>query len=66
MAYYIPPPEKVGGHVPRVPHHIAPMLLVRYNADLELRSFCYTVAGVSNLFSLWAISALCLPVKGQL
>jgi len=52
MAYYIPPPEKVGGHVPRVPHHIAPMLLVRYNADLELRSFCYTVAGVSNLFSL--------------
>jgi len=26
MAYYIPPPEKVGGHVPRVPHQIAPML----------------------------------------
>jgi len=26
MAYYIPPPEKVGGHVPRVPHQIAPMV----------------------------------------
>ena len=26
MAYYIPPPEKVGGHVPCVPHQIAPML----------------------------------------
>jgi len=25
MAYYVPPPEKVGGHVPRVPHQIAPM-----------------------------------------
>jgi len=25
MAYYIPPPEKLGGHVPRVPHQIAPM-----------------------------------------
>ena len=26
MAYYIPPSEKVGGHVPRVPHQIAPMI----------------------------------------
>jgi len=26
MVYYIPPSEKVGGHVPRVPHQIAPML----------------------------------------
>jgi len=25
MAFYIPPPEKVGGYVPRVPHQIAPM-----------------------------------------
>ena len=25
MAYYIPPPEKVGGHGGRVPHQIAPM-----------------------------------------
>ena len=22
------PPEKVGGHVPRVPHQIAPMIMV--------------------------------------
>jgi len=29
MAYYIPPSEKVGGHVPRVPHQIAPMLASR-------------------------------------
>jgi len=26
MAYYIPPPEKAGGHAPRVPHQIAPMI----------------------------------------
>ena len=26
MAYYVPPPEKVGGTRPRVPHQIAPML----------------------------------------
>jgi len=26
MAYYVPPFRKVGGHVPRVPHQIAPML----------------------------------------
>ena len=26
IAYYVPPPEKVGGHVPCVPHQIAPML----------------------------------------
>jgi len=25
MTYYVPPSEKVGGHVPRVPHQIAPM-----------------------------------------
>jgi len=25
MAYYVPPSEKVGGHVRRVPHQIAPM-----------------------------------------
>ena len=25
MAYYVPPSKKVGGHVPRVPHQIAPM-----------------------------------------
>jgi len=25
MVYYVPPPEKVGRHVPRVPHQIAPM-----------------------------------------
>jgi len=25
MAYYVPPSEKVGGHVPHVPHQIAPM-----------------------------------------
>jgi len=25
MAYYIPPPGKVWGHVPRVLHQIAPM-----------------------------------------
>jgi len=25
MAYYTPSPEKVGGHVPRVPHQIAPI-----------------------------------------
>jgi len=25
MAYYIPPHEKVEGHVPRVPHQIEPM-----------------------------------------
>jgi len=27
MAYYVPPSEKVGGHVPRVPHQIALMNL---------------------------------------
>jgi len=26
MAYYIPPSEKVEGHVPRVPQQIAPMI----------------------------------------
>jgi len=26
MAYYVPPSEKLGGHVPRVPHQIAPMI----------------------------------------
>jgi len=25
MAYYVPPSKNVGGHVPRVPHQIAPM-----------------------------------------
>jgi len=29
MAYYVPPFEKVGGHVPRVPHQIAPMAVIR-------------------------------------
>jgi len=28
MAYYVPPSEKVGGHVPRVPHQIAPMTAI--------------------------------------
>jgi len=32
-------------------------LLVRYNANLELRSFYYTVAGVSKSFSLRATLA---------
>jgi len=27
MAYYVPPSEKVGVHVPRVPHQIAPMVV---------------------------------------
>jgi len=27
MAYYAPPSKKVEGHVPRVPHQIAPMLI---------------------------------------
>jgi len=27
MAYYVTPSEKVGGHVPRVPHQIAPMIV---------------------------------------
>jgi len=26
MAYYVPPSKKVGGHIPRVPHQIAPMV----------------------------------------
>jgi len=26
MAYYVPPSEKVGGHVPRVPHQIVHMI----------------------------------------
>jgi len=30
MAYYIPPSEKAGGHVPRVPHQIAPMAISNY------------------------------------
>ena len=38
-------------------------LLVRYNANLDLRSFCYTLAEVSNSFPLRAISVLCLPLK---
>ena len=29
IAYYVPPSEKVGGHVPRVPHQIAPMCNTR-------------------------------------
>jgi len=28
MAYYVPPSEKEGGHVRRVPHQIAPMRIV--------------------------------------
>ena len=35
VAYYIPPPEKVGGHVPRVPHQIASMLA---NTQKNLRN----------------------------
>jgi len=27
MAYYVTLSEKVGGHVPRVPHQIAPMVV---------------------------------------
>jgi len=27
MAYSVPPSEKVGGHFPRVPHQIAPMIV---------------------------------------
>jgi len=27
MAYYVPPPKKVGGHVLRVSHQTAPMLV---------------------------------------
>jgi len=29
MAYYIPPPEMWGGHVPRVPHQMALMVVAR-------------------------------------
>jgi len=32
MTYYIPPCEKVGGHVPRVPHQSAPMCVMHYFA----------------------------------
>jgi len=32
MAYYVPPSKKVGGHVPRVPHQIAPMCRKSENA----------------------------------
>jgi len=35
MAYYVPPSEKVGGQVPRVPHQIAPMVL----SDIRIK-FC--------------------------
>jgi len=38
-AYYIPPPEKVGGRVPRVPNQIAPMVLPKES--------------LSGLFFLW-------------
>jgi len=31
MGDYVPPSEKMGGYVPRVPHQIAPMLYT-YNA----------------------------------
>jgi len=27
MVYYVPPSKKVGVHVPRVPHQIAPMAI---------------------------------------
>jgi len=30
MAYYVPPSKKVGGHVPRVLHQIAPMSTVNF------------------------------------
>jgi len=37
MAYYVPPSEKVGRHVPRVSYQIAPMVTTHVitNKDLE-------------------------------
>jgi len=42
MAYYVPPSEKVGGHVFRVPHQIAPMLNV-----------IHTTANFGTYVSFW-------------
>ena len=41
MAYYIPPPKKGGGHVPHVPHQIAPML-VYINLNVKPRKLVLT------------------------
>jgi len=34
MAYYVPP-VKWGAHVPRVPHHIAPMRVTRKQSQIH-------------------------------
>ena len=39
MAYYVPPSEKVGRHVPRVPHQISTML--------------YIHSGVATVWATW-------------
>jgi len=51
MAYYITPPEKVGGHVPRVPHQIAPMngpVSNRYIERLKIQYEPATYSGSEN------------------
>jgi len=40
MAYYIPKPENVGGHVPLVPHQIASMDNLRSSAVYKSRATC--------------------------
>jgi len=39
MAYYVAPSKKVGGHVPRVPHQIAPMLVISLDFSALARSY---------------------------
>ena len=47
MAYYVPPPEKRGTHVLRVPHQIAPMDITNSQVDIETEFGMVSLESVS-------------------
>ena len=58
MAYYVPPSEKVGGHVLRVPHQIAPIKLRK--SELNAWNKCCT--GFSQYFTACVVPVFCFYV----
>ena len=67
MAYYVPPSTKVGGHVPRVPHQIAPMptisikSLTRVHLSTSRTLECLSAHNFTNALC-WVIEALFVAV----
>ena len=63
MAYYVPQSEKVGGHVPPVPHQIAPMISLMIE-NISFNAFYKRCGLQRDLKSFSSCSTLLLHISG--